>query len=262
MPKVVVYLGPARSGKTHELLQHYRDALGKTLAPREVRLSRSEKLALDRVLWLAPNGRTAALVRSQLVAGGLDACLRPGIVTFHQLTDLILTDTPERLRRLPPVAQRELLRRVINDALAANELALLAEAARRSGFILLLAEHIGELKRRGVSPAAYAKARPPRGDVRQHHELALLFSQYERQLTTHGLCDAETAHSTARDALATGGSKRFQNLELVVVDGFTDFTPTQHDLLRLLAQRTKQLLIALPHDSTESAPVRTGRFSD
>ena len=40
----------------------------------------------------------------------------------------------------------------------------------------------------------------------------------------------------------------FREFDLVVADGFTDFTRTEFDLLSLIAQRTKQLLISLPAD--------------
>ncbi len=155
---------------------------------------------------------------------------------------------------LPPAAARELLRRVVERALASDELSFFAEAAHRSGFVDLLAEHIRELKRRDILPADYAKARPPRGDAQQLRELALLYAEYERQLTAHDLCDSESVHWAARDALAAGDCQRFQDLALVVVDGFTDFTRMQHEILRLLAQRTEQMLISLPVDATEIAP--------
>src|SRR4029079_13549261 len=41
----------------------------------------------------------------------------------------------------------------------------------------------------------------------------------------------------------------FQNLELIVADGFTDFTGTQDEILRLLSQRAKHLFISLPGPS-------------
>src|SRR5436190_18026457 len=61
--KLVILLGPARSGKTHELLGHYRATL-----------EQSSPASFDRALWLAPNGRAAATVRDALVRGGLTAC--------------------------------------------------------------------------------------------------------------------------------------------------------------------------------------------
>ena len=82
-PHVAVYLGPARSGKTQELVRQYAEAL--------------QDSPLARNLWLAPNARAAAEVRGQLLTGGIDACLNPGVMTFFELTRQILADA--RLRR-------------------------------------------------------------------------------------------------------------------------------------------------------------------
>jgi len=234
--KVVVYLGPARCGKTHLLLGQYRQVLGRS--PR----------TFGRSLWLAPNARAAAEIRSQLLNDGLGACLCPGVFTFHQLTNLLLADLPEPRRPLTTVAQREFLRRIVEQARANNTLVFFADAAHRSGFVDLLVEHILELKQRGISPAAYAKARPPSGGAQQHLELAALYAEYEAKLAAHRLFDIEGAQWAARDALAHGYYRKFLDLDVVVVDGFTDFTHTQHQILHLLAQRTKLMAISLPAD--------------
>ena len=236
MTKVVVYLGPARSGKTHELVRPYRAALRRRPG--------------ERVLWLAPNAQTANMVRGQVLAEGLDACFWPGVVTFDRLSDKILADTFPPRRPISRLLQRELLRRAVRRALDDGKLVRLAAAAVRAGFIDLLAEHIQELQRRDIRPAAYRMALPTRGDPQQHGELAHLYAAYVGQLAEHGLVDLDGAHLAARDALAAGTCRRFQALDVIVADGFTDFTRTQHDILRLLAPRTKQLLISLPDDGS------------
>ncbi len=178
--QVIVFLGPARSGKTHELMRQYR-----------LVLDRNPQNGSERSIWLAPNGRTAAAVREQLVTGGLAASLRPGIVTFDDLTAQILIAANVRLRRLDAVSQRELLRRVVAQAAEDGKLSFLADAASRPGFILLLAEHIAELKRREIGPDAYEHTESPRA-TDQHGELAMLYADYESMLATHGLIDRES----------------------------------------------------------------------
>jgi ATP-dependent helicase/DNAse subunit B len=237
-PRTVVYLGPARSGKTQELVRQYIQAAG------------HRSYALQNV-WLAPNARAAAQVRGQLLAEGLDACLSPGVMTFRDFTALVLADARLRVRSLRPVMERELLRRVVEQALKHDQLHYFADAARRSAFISLLADHIHELQRGDITASAYEKTRPPRSNEDEHRELALLYSAYEQRLAEHSLIDEDSSHRAARDALAGGKADTFRELNRVVADGFTDFTRTQHDILRLLAQRAEQLLISLPNDSTE-----------
>ncbi len=248
--QVVVLIGPVRSGKTNELVRRYQAAL-QGAAPKN----------LEPTLWLAPNGRTAAVVREQLVRHGLTASLRPGVLTFDDLTRQILTATNDLLKPLDSVLVRDLLRRVVAQALTSNNLSFFAESATRPGFIDLLAEHIAELQRRDIRPDAYATATSRRADDGPRNELASLYADYIALLTKHNLTDAETAHIAARNALAQNNCRRFKCLELIVVDGFTDFTRTQLTLIDLLAQRATQLHISLPADNLpEHLP--TGRFSD
>ncbi|MEX0585096.1 MAG: hypothetical protein WD176_00535, partial [Pirellulales bacterium] len=214
-----------------------------------------------RLLWLAPSSRSVTAVREQLIARGLDACLGPGVVTFDDLAEQILFASNSKTRPISPVLQRELLRRVIARALDGEALKFFAEAASRSGFAELLAEHIRELKRHDISPQAYEKIAATRGQPQPHQELARLYADYERQLTAHGLRDEEGTHWIARDALASGACPRYQKLDLLIADGFTDFTRTQHEIIRLLAGRAKQLFITLPADAAPGAQ-RTGRLSD
>src|SRR5439155_4811139 len=116
-----------------------------------------------------------------------------------------------------------------------------------------------ELKRRDIRPNA--KMVSPRAGAQQQTELARLYADYESLLATQGLVDHEGTLGAARNALAENACRRFDNLELIVVDGFTDFTRTEHDILHLLSQRAQHLLISLPSDTTTNA-LRTGRFSD
>jgi RecB family exonuclease/superfamily I DNA/RNA helicase len=170
-------------------------------------------------------------------------------MTFRDLSTIVVGESGKRVRLLPALVERELLRRVVNAAAEKNELAFFADAAGRAGFIDLLADHLRELKRGGVTPDAYAKAKPRRGSLEQHRELALLYRRYEEQLAAHGLADEEGMHGLARDLLAAATPNCLRRLELVVADGFTDFTPTQHDILRLLAERSQQLVVTLLHEA-------------
>ena len=175
---------------------------------------------------------------------------------FDDFATSVLRACPSRLRRIDATMQRALLRRLIQAALERGELDFYAESAGRAGFADLVLDHIRELKRRDILPLAFSKARAPHRDARQQQELAQLYADYQQQLTTHSLVDAESSYWAARDALASRACTAFQNLELIVVDGFTDFTHTQHEILALLAGRARQLVIALQSDVDRPAPER------
>ena len=234
-----VLVGPANCGKTHLLVSQYCRVL-QASGPR-----------VGRALWLAPTSRAAAAVREELLREGLSACLDPGVTTFDALARRVLTNVAEPPRILPPLASRVLLRRVVSAALDGKQLNHLADAARRSSFVELLQEHIQQLKRHGVPPAAYARSIGSRGDPRLQQELALLYSNYEQLLAEHRLVDTEGCHAALRDALA-GDPARWAELDIVVADGFADFTHTQLEILAVLARRSGQLLVSLPGEANLS----------
>jgi ATP-dependent helicase/nuclease subunit B len=239
--EVLLFLGPVRCGKTGELLRQYRSAV-RAAAP----------AAIGRTLWIAPNERAAASVRRQIVTDGLDACLSPGVTTFDRLPNLILSSREAG----PPVGisaalTRELLRRVITTLAGRGQLTHYGDAARRNGFVDLVTKHIRELKRQRIDPIAYSKAATRHERAAEHGELALIYTEYQRQLDSHALCDSAGRHTIACAALVNDDCPRLDGLELVVVDGFSDFTLAQHELLRRLAQRAKVLMFTLPCDATE-----------
>lgn len=249
-PRVAVILGPSHSGKTQQLVDRYR-----------VALKAAQSAGLDRVLWLAPSSRSVAAVRDLVLAHDLDACLAPGIMTFDALADAILLAANVRSRPITPAMQRDLLRLVIATALGDGVLKHFADAARRPGFVDGLAEHIRELERHDIAPASYEKLTATRGQPPERRELAHLYAAYEQLLKSHALVDRERAHSLARDALTSRACTKFQELDLIAADAFTDFTRAQHETLRLLAARSQQLLIALPDDVQEPAQPRADLFA-
>jgi ATP-dependent helicase/DNAse subunit B len=240
--QVSVLIGPSRSGKTFRLLGEYRQAL------------RARPGSADsRTLWLAPTVRNARVTRRALLAEGLAACLQPGVMTFEELAGRILAASTCRQQLLSACQQRAVLRQVVHAALENKRLAYLARVAVRSAFIDLLAEHIRELKRRGIGPDDFLPAANPRHDRDQQAELHHLYAEYEAQLKAHGLCDFEGLYGPACEALAASARPWPGQLDLIVADGFTDFTQVQLALLRSLADQAGRLMIALPGD-VDAAP--------
>jgi len=239
-PQVVVVAGPARAGKTRALLDSYRHGLAASGG------------RVDRAIWLSPSSRAAAAIRDELVRLAGSALLAPGVMTFDDLAKQVVVSSNLRIRAVTPAVRRDLLRRVIATSVDAGELELFADAATRAGFVDLLVEHIRELKRRDVRPTDYAQAA---GKLRQPRlrELAKLYSAYEDLLDSHGLWDDERLYYSARDALATNTCPRYSDLELVVADGFNDFTRVQFELLRALAGRAQRLFVSLPMEDSSQA---------
>jgi ATP-dependent helicase/DNAse subunit B len=237
---LTVVVGPARCGKTHYLVGQYRQIL------------EAATTSVGQALWLAPTSRGAAAIREQLVRGNLAACLDPGVTTFEILTRRILAATAAPPRATSPFTERVLVRRVVDAALQSKRLDTLSAMARRSSFVDLVVEHFHELKRHGVTPAGFSRSIGSRGDRHLQTELAHLYTAYEQLLVEHRLADEEGRHGAARDALKDS-PVLFADLQLVVADGFTDFTHTQLEILDQLARRAGRLLISLPGEEERSS---------
>ena len=243
--KVTVVAGPARSGKTERLLARYRGALAERAEP-------------GRVLWIAPTQRVATQLRDRLLSAELPGCFSPGITNFAGFANSILQASTLEIRPISPQLKRQLLRRLIDAALDGGKLDHFKAIAATDGLVDLVADFISELKRLEIWPEHLEQACRQRGVSAKDRELVQLYTDYQAALMRHNLFDQEGRYWTARELLQDGQRRPYEHLELIVVDGFTDLTRTQHEMLQLLAERVEQLFVTLP---LEEAPLRDDLFA-
>ena len=81
------------------------------------------------------------------------------------------------------------------------------------------------MKRRKIWPDDFGRACTARGLTQRDIELLGLYNDYQDHLTRHNLFDAKGCFWSARTMLQEDGVRLLAGLQLVVVDGFTDFTP-------------------------------------
>jgi ATP-dependent helicase/DNAse subunit B len=243
---VVVDTAPAGSGKTGRLLDRFRSAL------REARPKR------PRAYWITPSARLAADVRERLIDEGGTAVLSPGIFTFGQLAQRILVRGRVRISSLSAIGERHLVRHALRRAIEAGELKSFRNNALSSGYVDLVVSHFRELKRRGIGSARLLGSPILERNAAEGHELAKVYEDYENLLAKNKLTDRVGRLAIARDLMA-GGEPAFSEIELVVVDGFTDFSPIELDLLDQLAKRSGELHISLPYDHETGDAVEGSR---
>ncbi len=245
--KVTIFIGPARSGKTQRLLNFYRAVL-----------RQGQEVSEGAVcLWLAPSHDSVAELRDALMRETNDAFLEPGITTFAGFAERIVTSGSRRVRPLSRLQKRFLLRQVVDEAVADGQLTYLAPVAHTPGFLAQLDEWIAELKRQDI----WADDSSRRAGDQRMRELALVYQHYQRRLLQDDLYDAEGRFWAAREILQQNATQRPLEYGLVVVDGFSDFTAAQLDILRLLAERSAEMHLSLASDPVDRAPAdpSTGR---
>jgi ATP-dependent helicase/nuclease subunit B len=230
---ITILAGPARCGKTHRLLDVYRRVLADG--------------PVGAALWLSPTQRSAGEIRRQLASGPLAGCFSPHCLTFDQFGRRVLEASPREIRPIGQPLARQILRRLVRESVERGAIRYFAPISHTSGFLDLLVEFIQELKRLEIWPEELHKACRDRA-AEKDRELCHLYSRYQQLLTEHDLYDAQGRFWAARAVLREGQRKPFERLQHVFVDGFTDFTRTEHDILEILATHVESLTISLTLD--------------
>lgn len=139
--------------------------------------------------------------------------------------------------------------------LAEGQLGYFRRIADTRGFITILAALIDELKQARVEVERFAAA----ADGKKEREIARIYRRYQDLLTDSGLADVE---GEGWLALATLRERRDIALEvdLLLVDGYDQFTLVQAQMLAELARAIEDLHITLtdvPEASANSLPQRS-----
>ncbi len=228
--RVVVLCGPAASGKTEAALEFYR----------HFRKERN-----GGCLLIAPNAPAVAAIKRKLLAKSPHGVIvSPEVVTFAALGARILTEAGIPAAAMPAFQRHLLLRRIVDELTSAGKLPALSAVADTPGAIAALDRAISDLKRAAIEPETLAGA--IRSDKGKHRDLVEVYRRYQVCLHERRAYDLEGRMWQARDYLAGGGNCDLGGAAAICVDAFTDFTPTQLQILALLAGRLERTLITLP----------------
>ncbi len=171
---------------------------------------------------------------------------------FARLHARLLKMASMPLRRLNAAARYGLLRRLLHDMLAAEELRVFHGIADTRGFLTVLARHFDELKQSGVRALSYAAAAQSAKD----HELATIYTRYQSLLK-----DKRLADSAGEGWLALETVQQQPDLvagcALMLVDGFEQFTRVRAHLLAAMASAIPQLHITLTATNDMGLPRRS-----
>jgi ATP-dependent helicase/nuclease subunit B len=271
----LIVAGPERSGKTGKLLSRYRAALAEGAAAGQERGGLSR---FGETLWIAPTGRAVNQVRESLVLGPgstgglptsgalevppaiptggqatsatprdyLASCFQPNVFTFEAFAQAILDHSDQLVRPVYGMARRQLIARLADELTRDGRLEYFRAIADAPGFVDLLSGFLSEMKRHEIWPDAFRQACVARGLTPKDENLFAFYDEYQAVLNRRQLFDAEGRFWTARTLLQNGQRRPFERLRFVVVDGFADFTATQHDILEVLAAHADEFVVSLP----------------
>jgi ATP-dependent helicase/DNAse subunit B len=239
---VRVLCGPAGSGKTQRLIERYQSAV------------RSDPLGA--ALWLGPTHRAVEAGRPRLYAG-LGGCVGARALTFQDFADELVRVNDPAARPLSHVQRRLLAEDIVAELHARGRLSHFRGVIDTRGFGDTVFELLAELKRNKIWPdqfteaVARAGAREGGADAgrRKDEQCALIYAEYQRLLIRHNRYDLEGRFWYARDLLARDKRRPFEGVYALFLDGFTEFTHSQHEVLSLLCRWIQELWITLPDES-------------
>jgi ATP-dependent helicase/DNAse subunit B len=238
MPATVhVLCGPAGSGKTHRLLEQYRRALGR---------------GIGAALWLGPTQRYVEALRPRLLSSPA-GCLAPNLLTFQDFAEEVIRVNDPAARPLTHLHRRLLAEDIVADLHTRGQLPHFHGVIDTRGFAETVFAFLAELKQNEIWPEHFSAAVAQRpGDdnaaATKDQQCLQIYTEYQRRLLKHHLYDLEGRLWYARDLLDRGQRRPFEQVRAVFVDGFTDFTRTQREVLENLARWVEELWIALPDE--------------
>ncbi len=234
-----IICGSTGSGKTTRAIEAFLAALGSGGNPLFIAPSEPDARHFQRELIRAA-GATAGGAHSPGVLTGGRVTTFDGLC--HELTggpgpDDHVIDSGERLL-------------ILKAIVAVSGLEHLYPVSLSDGFTAALADLFAELELLGVDALMLCRLLEPwaRGSRRRSNlssALCLLLERYRTVLEAQGLMDEELGQRRALAMLQEDGAAL--PAQTVIVDGFWDFTPFQHEFIATLAASERKLLVTLPY---------------
>lgn len=215
-------------------------------------------------------------VANQGLWGDLPVYLFRGFV--RRIINTTVDDSGQRLLPRIPIdreelpLKRSLVSQILKQLAAGNKLTALKPLAHREGCVNTVTTLIGEIQRAGKTTAELSEIvanrvrdfAPEPGSristqVDFDRDIALIYETYANLLQRNNFTEADSDQLRALTILngeCEGRAVRvpwLENVDLLVLDGFFDFTPVQGEMLRQLIRRVPDVLVSLNSDESNPA---------
>ncbi len=156
--------------------------------------------------------------------------------------------------------KRSLVAQILMRLLAQDKLKAMAPLALREGCVNTVTTLLGELQRAAKTPAELAQILSARTfdfptQIDFDSEVSLIYSTYSDLLNKNLLTEEDADQLRALSVLRGDVDGQhvqipwLDNVRLLIIDGFFDFTPVQGEILRHLIPRIPQTIVNLNHDA-------------
>lgn len=238
--KLNVIPGPARSGKTARVLEIFAQASRDGRSP----------------LLVVPASLDMQSVRRRLCER-IEVIDPSAVLTFVALAEKVLRGARVPFRPIS-LHQRELIIRSITAELdREDKISFFAGSLASPGLYRELLSLIRELKTWQIEPEKFRRF--PTARTARDRELALIYERYQDLLRERRLYDSEGRFWEARRVLESRCP--LEPLPgVLLLDGFSDFTPNEMTLLEAMGAHVAEVVISLPlMDAADGDPFEKTR---
>lgn len=215
-------IGGAGSGKTYRSRQLFQEYLN----------SGKE----DRVIFILP-GRAQVRKVSEKILEETEGLFTSGITTFSALAKHIYNAEHPGTKPISGISKRLIFTKIL------REIEYFGTVRDYPGFIDSLAAIIKEFKEGFITPSLLEKAL--KHNTAGEEALITTYRKYQQTLAEKQMCDEEDILSGAFNLLS---ENLFKNKEMLIVDGFYNFTPVEYKFLEKLAGIFPKINITLPFE--------------
>lgn len=259
-----IFLAPLLSSNRRQLLERCAEMVANRQSERFLYLAASAPL-LDLVSQEILDGARNRGVWSELPVYLFRGFVRH-ILTTAQDSDGIRLPPRVPIDREELPLKRSLVAQILDQLSNAGAFQALAPLAHREGCVNSVATLIGEIQRAARTPDEVSliiteRAQDLRAETETSsqldfdREVSLIYNTYSALLNTQHFTEDDADQLRALRVLRGDLEGGFKNLpwldqvELLIIDGFFDFTPVQGEILRQLIPRVPETLVNLNYDA-------------
>ena len=254
MPKEI-WLGPVLGTQRERLLARCAEYISRGETERMVYIAASHPL-LDLATQRILDGKNTRGVWGEFPFYLFRGFVRRVLSAASDLAPRVPIDREE----LP--LRHSLISQIIKQLAEAEQIPAIRRLANRDGCVSTVASLIGELQRAGKTAEEFrqiveSRVGEPKPQVSSlksqsdfDRDVALIYTKYSEALNRFGLTDEDADQLRALQILRGGVAQTswLDNVALLVLDGFFDFTPVQGEMLRLLIPRIPNVIVNVNHD--------------
>jgi ATP-dependent helicase/nuclease subunit B len=203
-----------------------------------------------------PTERQCAQARRLILSEtSLRGLWQPHVCTIDAFAQTLLHEHDPFRTELPPMTQRILLRQIVERLAQQNSLTFFQSVYAFPGFLEMLQDFIRRTKRQGLSPEQWFQttAESSLPDA-QRRELYLIYYEYQNLLQQHGVADADERLMHARALLLSGRTAPFDDIKVLLLDGFNGLSSVEWDVVECLARLSEETVVALTDEADSPRP--------